>query len=58
MKFYDLHIHSAFSAGESSVEQIAEIASELGYKGFCFSAYFQGEHQIKKLQEEITKVRR
>lgn len=57
MKFYDLHIHSAFSAGESSIEQIAEVAHELGYRGFCFSAYFEGEGQIKKLQEEIQKIK-
>ncbi len=58
MKFYDLHVHSAFSAGESSIEQLAEIARVLGYRGFCFSAYFQGEGQLKKLHEEIEKVRR
>lgn len=57
MNFYDLHVHSAFSAGESSIEQLAETAHELGYKGFCFSAYFENENQIKRLQEEIEKVR-
>lgn len=58
MKFYDLHVHSAFSSGESSLEQIAGMAKELGYVGFCFSAYYDGEKQIKKLKEEIASVRR
>lgn len=57
MDFYDLHVHSAFSGGESSLEQIASFAKLLGYKGFCFSAYYQGEQQIKRLHEEIEKVR-
>ena len=31
MKFFDLHIHSAFSGGQSSLEQLASTAKELGY---------------------------
>jgi ribonuclease P/MRP protein subunit RPP1 len=58
MKSYDLHIHSAFSAGESSIEQLANTAHDLGYTGFCFSAYYEGENQIKKLQEEIEKIKK
>ncbi len=58
MKFYDLHVHSAFSAGESSIEQLAETVHKLGYAGFCFSAYYEGESQIKKLHEEIEKVKK
>lgn len=57
MKFYDLHVHSAFSNGESSVEQLAEMAHKLGYAGICFSAYYEGENQVKRLQENIEKVR-
>lgn len=58
MKFYDLHVHSAFSSGESSLEQIARTVHELGYDGFCFSAYYKGQSQLKKLKEEIAKVKR
>lgn len=58
MKLYDLHVHSAFSAGESSIEQIAEMARKLGYSGFCFSAYYEGENQVKILREEIEKVKK
>lgn len=57
MKFFDLHVHSTFSAGQSSLEQLAETAKILGYSGFCFSAYYKGESQIKKLKEEIAKVK-
>ncbi len=56
MQFYDLHIHSAFAEGESSLEQLAETAKSLGYKGICFSAYFSGDSQIKQLKEKIADV--
>ncbi len=56
MPFYDLHLHSAFSSGESSLEQIASTAKELGYAGICFSEYFENDDQIKKLKGEIDKV--
>jgi len=56
MRFYDLHVHSAFSGGESSLQQLAEMAKFLGYRGFCFSAHFESTDQIKKLNEEIGEV--
>jgi ribonuclease P/MRP protein subunit RPP1 len=56
MNFYDLHVHSAFSGGESSVQQLAETAKFLGYRGFCFSAHFEGLDQAKRLNEELSKV--
>src|SRR3972149_2171930 len=57
MNFFDLHIHSAFSEGESSLEQLASTAKQLGYAGICFSEYFKNDNQIKKLYEEIQKVK-
>ncbi len=56
MQFFDLHIHSAFSQGESSIEQLAQTAKELGYKGICFEEYYKNEQQIKKLVDKIAKV--
>lgn len=56
MRFYDLHVHSAFSGGESSVQQLADMAKFLGYKGFCFSAHFEGLDQIKRLGAETEKA--
>jgi ribonuclease P/MRP protein subunit RPP1 len=52
-----LHLHSAFSSGQSSIDQLAETAKSLGYAGLCFSAYFEGDSQIKKLKEEIARVK-
>jgi ribonuclease P/MRP protein subunit RPP1 len=57
MQAFDLHVHSAFSGGESSLEQLASTAKLLGYKGICFAEYFEGENQLKKLKEEIEKVK-
>jgi len=56
MKFYDMHVHSAFSGGESTIEQIATRAKELGYSGICFSEYYESKSQIDKLKTEIEKV--
>jgi len=57
MSFYDLHVHSAFSEGTSSIEQLASTAKVLGFNGICFAEYFNGEEQIKKLQTELQKVK-
>ncbi|MEM7821418.1 MAG: RNase P subunit p30 family protein [Candidatus Aenigmatarchaeota archaeon] len=51
MKAYDLHVHSAFSGGESSLEELASMAKELGYCGICFTSY-----PLRKEEEEILKA--
>jgi len=56
MDFYDLHVHSVFSEGKSSIEEIANIASRLGYKGMCFSEYFRGRGRIEKLKKMIKRT--
>jgi ribonuclease P/MRP protein subunit RPP1 len=56
MQTFDLHVHSAFSGGESSLEQLASTAKLLGYRGICFAEYYEGESQLKKLKEEIERV--
>lgn len=53
MKFFDLHIHSAFSEGESSYEQLAAIAKQLGYSGICIVEYYKNDKQLSKLRTEI-----
>lgn len=58
MKFYDLHVHSAFAEGQSSLEQLAQTAKLLGYKGICFSVYFTSDSQIKQLKEKIADVQK
>jgi len=57
MNFFDLHMHSAFSEGTSSLEQLASTAKTLGYKGICFSSYFSGNEVIKKFYDEIEKIK-
>lgn len=56
MKYFDLHIHSAFSGGKSSLEELASTAKELDYSGICFTEYYQNEIQLKKLKEEIERA--
>jgi len=58
MKFYDLHIHSEFSGGTSSLEQLAEMVQNLNYFGFCFTSFFKNDAQIKKLETEIERIKR
>lgn len=58
MRFYDFHVHSTFSEGQSSLEDLASTAKKLGFSGFCFSAYYRGGDQLKRLKEEIEKVKR
>jgi ribonuclease P/MRP protein subunit RPP1 len=57
MQYFDLHVHSAFSGGTSSLGQIAAAAKQLGYSGICFAEYYKSEDQIKKLQVEIERVK-
>jgi len=56
MKFLDLHVHSAFSEGESTIPQLARRAKELGYAGICFSEYFEGRARLEKLKAETAKA--
>ena len=46
--FFDLHIHSTFSSGESSLEEIVKTAKDFGYKGIGFISY-----PLKKDEEDI-----
>ena len=57
MSFFDLHMHSAFSEGESSLEQLATAAKQLGYKGICLAEYYKNDEQIKKLKTEIERIK-
>jgi len=51
--YFDMHVHSAFSEGESSLKEIATQAKMLGYKGICFAEYFQGKEKMEELKREI-----
>ncbi len=56
MRYFDFHVHSAFSGGKSSIEQLAFTAKELGYSGICFAEYFKNDAQLDELKVEIAKV--
>jgi ribonuclease P/MRP protein subunit RPP1 len=56
MNFYDFHIHSEFSEGESSIEEIAKRAKSLDYKGICFTTYLDNKSKIKKIREITSRT--
>lgn len=56
MAYYDLHVHSAFSEGESSLEDLANRAKILGYQGICYSSYYKGKDNIEELNKKIKDV--
>ena len=56
MNYFDLHINSEFSEGESSIEQIAKRAKLLGYKGFCIVENYKMKNNIEKLKKEISEI--
>jgi len=58
MNFYDLHVHSAFSGGESSLEQLARTAKQLGYEGVCLVFYYKDKRQRDIILAEIEKLKR
>jgi ribonuclease P/MRP protein subunit RPP1 len=56
MPYFDFHTHSAFSGGESSLEDLAKTAKQLGYRGVCFVFYYQDERQKDILLAEIDGI--
>lgn len=56
MNFYDLHLHSEFSEGESSVEDFAKRAKILGFKGICFAVYYKDRNRVNRLKKKIDEV--
>ena len=57
MKFYDLHIQSNLSGGESTVEQIIDFAKRLGYAGIAICDNYQGLEKLNELKNEIDKYK-
>jgi len=58
MNFFDFHVHSVFSGGESNIEELASMAKTLGFKGFCFTAYPLDRKEEEILKTEIEKVKK
>ena len=53
---YDLHIHSTFSSGESTLEEIVKAAKGFGYKGIGFISYILRKEEENFLKAEIIRV--
>ena len=51
-----MHVHSAFSQGESTLEELASTAKELGYKGICFVFYWLGKREDEIIKAEIERI--
>jgi len=56
MEFYDLHLHSEFSEGKSSVEDFAKRAKILGFKGICFAVYYKDGKRVNRLKKKAVEV--
>jgi len=56
MDFYDLHLHSEFSEGKSSVEDFATRAKILGFKGICLTVYYKNGQRVDRLKKRAVEV--
>ena len=56
MKFFDLHVKTKFSNGESSVEEMIEFAEKLGYHGVAVCDNFESLEKLKQAKEEINGI--
>jgi ribonuclease P/MRP protein subunit RPP1 len=58
MRYYDMHVHSAFSEGESTILELAQRAKLLGFAGICFSEYYEKKKDIGHLRSEIESAQK
>ena len=56
MNYYDFHVRSDFSEGESSIEDFSNRARLLGYKGICITEYFQSKEQMGELKKKCEEI--
>lgn len=57
MKFYDLHVHSKFSSGDSSPAEIAAMAEQLGISAVGICDTFQGMEKLMEIKKSIAEVK-
>lgn len=57
MKFFEMHVHSNFSEGFSSLEEICSTLKFLGYKGFCFSIYPEKFSELEKIYKSVESLK-
>lgn len=48
----DLHVHSKYSDGDDSIEDIADYAKKIGYEYICISDHSKSQHIAHGLDEE------
>jgi len=56
MNYFDFHVRSDFSEGESSIQDFATRAKLLGYKGICVSEYFQNKNHMEELKKKCKEI--
>ncbi len=49
MAFYDLHVHTALSIGENSVEEMAQMGKQLGLAGIGIVQYYPSARELPKV---------
>ncbi len=58
MKFFDMHVSSNNSVGESSIEEIGRIAETLGYGAVCIADVFHSLEKIKEIKKVILEAQK
>ncbi len=53
MKFYDLHVQSNLSGGESSIEDLASFAEKLGFSGIAICENFQNIEKLEEFKQKL-----
>ncbi len=56
MHLYDLHLHSEFSEGKSSVEDFAKRAKILGFRGIGFAIYYKDRKRVDQFKKRAVEA--
>ncbi len=56
MKFFDLHVKTKLSNGESSIEEMIEFAEKLGYHGIAICDNFESLEKLREVKKVIKDV--
>lgn len=56
MDFYDLHLHSEFSEGKSSVRDFSKRAKILGFKAIGLATYYKDRKRVEQLKKRAVEV--
>ncbi len=56
--YYDLHVNSSLSIGESSPEELIDFAKKLGYSGIAICDHYNGMEKLKKNLSVLNKLKK